>query len=134
MPQNRMGRREWSFFVHSLFGVFLLDIVMYARKVERADAGTETNINLYHELYYHHLGTNQSEDILCWKDLEHPERLSSAKITDDGQVALCFSLATRLLLVRTPFKAIEQALLMFSSVFEQILLASFDMCCMGQWV
>jgi hypothetical protein len=107
---------------------------MYARKVERADAGTETNINLYHELYYHHLGTNQSEDILCWKDLEHPEWLSSAKITDDGQVALCFSLATRLLLVRTPFKAIEQALLMFSSVFEQILLASFDMCCMRQWV
>lgn len=54
-------------------------------KVERADAGTETNINHYHELYYHHLGTNQSEDILCWKDLEHPEWLSSARITDDGQ-------------------------------------------------
>jgi hypothetical protein len=33
-----------------------------------------------------------------------------AKITDDGHVAICFSLATKVLLVHTPLKAIEQVL------------------------
>lgn len=49
-------------------------------------AGTETDINLFHELYYHVVGTDQFLDILCWKDSEHAKWLSSARITDDGQV------------------------------------------------
>ena len=50
------------------------------------DAGTETSANLYHELYYHFLGTDQSEDILCWKDPENPKYMFGASVTDDGKV------------------------------------------------
>ncbi|ESR48525.1 hypothetical protein CICLE_v10000298mg [Citrus x clementina] len=49
------------------------------------DAGTETDSNLYHEFYYHFLGTKQSEDILCWKDPEHPKYIFSGHVTEDGQ-------------------------------------------------
>ncbi|KAG0564329.1 hypothetical protein KC19_8G101600 [Ceratodon purpureus] len=54
------------------------------KNMEGTDVGTETDINLFHELYYHFVGTDQSEDILCWKDSEHAKWLSSARITDDG--------------------------------------------------
>lgn len=50
------------------------------------DAGTETETNLFHELYYHFLGTDQSEDVLCWRDSKHAQWFSRAEITDDGQV------------------------------------------------
>ncbi|KAG2313412.1 hypothetical protein Bca52824_024969 [Brassica carinata] len=52
---------------------------------EDIDAGTETNSNLYHELYYHFLGTDQSQDILCWRDHENPKYLFGAGVTDDGK-------------------------------------------------
>ncbi|KAF3796155.1 Prolyl endopeptidase [Nymphaea thermarum] len=54
------------------------------------DAGTETNINLNHELYYHFLGTDQSEDILCWKDPENPRYLFGSQITEDGKYLLLY--------------------------------------------
>lgn len=55
------------------------------------DAGTETNANLYHEVYYHFLGTDQSDDVLCWRDQDHPKYLFSASVTDDGKVIVpCF--------------------------------------------
>ncbi|KAJ6708660.1 PROLYL ENDOPEPTIDASE [Salix koriyanagi] len=57
---------------------------------EKLDAGTETNSNLYHELYYHFLGTNQCEDILCWKDLENPKYVFGAGVTDDGKYLLLY--------------------------------------------
>ncbi|KAG0587625.1 hypothetical protein KC19_2G178800 [Ceratodon purpureus] len=49
------------------------------------DAGTETDTNLFHELYYHFLGTDQSEDILCWRDSKNSQWFSRAEVTDDGQ-------------------------------------------------
>ncbi|XP_010539814.1 PREDICTED: prolyl endopeptidase-like isoform X2 [Tarenaya hassleriana] len=52
---------------------------------ENIDAGTETNANLYHELYYHFLGTDQSQDILCWRDHDNPKYLFGANVTDDGK-------------------------------------------------
>ncbi|XP_057428086.1 uncharacterized protein LOC130721326 [Lotus japonicus] len=52
---------------------------------ESVDAGTETNVNLHHELYYHFLGTDQSHDILCWRDPDHPKYLFEARVTDDGK-------------------------------------------------
>ncbi|XP_057435121.1 uncharacterized protein LOC130727869 isoform X2 [Lotus japonicus] len=55
---------------------------------EIVDAGTETNTNLYHELYYHFLGTDQSEDILCWRDPENPKFLFGGSVTDDGKYLL----------------------------------------------
>ena len=50
------------------------------------DAGTETNSTLNPELYYHFLGTDQSEDILCWRDPENPKYSFGASVTDDGKV------------------------------------------------
>ncbi|MED6160415.1 hypothetical protein PIB30_051389, partial [Stylosanthes scabra] len=52
---------------------------------EVVDAGTETNSNLYHELYYHFLGTDQSEDILCWRDPENPKYSFGGGVTEDGK-------------------------------------------------
>lgn len=57
---------------------------------EVADAGTETNSNLYHMLYYHFLGTDQSGDILCWKDHENPKYLFGGLVTDDGKYLLLY--------------------------------------------
>ncbi|XP_006661048.2 prolyl endopeptidase-like [Oryza brachyantha] len=54
------------------------------REVE-LDAGTETNINLNHEIYYHVVGSDQSEDILCWKDPEHPKYTFGVSVTEDGK-------------------------------------------------
>ncbi|KAK4276472.1 hypothetical protein QN277_014618 [Acacia crassicarpa] len=54
------------------------------------DAGTETNANLYHELYYHFLGTDQSEDILCWRDPENPKYMFGASVTEDGKYVLLY--------------------------------------------
>ncbi|KAJ6399682.1 hypothetical protein OIU77_020270 [Salix suchowensis] len=57
---------------------------------ENLDAGTETNSNLYHELYYHFLGTDQSEDILCWRDPENPKYMFGTDVTDDGKYLLLY--------------------------------------------
>ncbi|KAG8654520.1 prolyl endopeptidase [Manihot esculenta] len=57
---------------------------------ENLDAGTETSSNLYHELCYHFLGTDQSEDILCWRDPENPKYMFGASVTDDGKYLLLY--------------------------------------------
>ncbi|KAM1387799.1 hypothetical protein ACFX2I_016000 [Malus domestica] len=57
---------------------------------EDIDAGTETNTNLYHELYYHFVGTDQSEDILCWRDSENPKYTFGADVTVDGKYILLY--------------------------------------------
>ncbi|KAE9620954.1 hypothetical protein Lal_00019304 [Lupinus albus] len=57
---------------------------------EVVDAGTETNANLYHELYYHFLGTDQSDDILCWRDNDNPKYLFGTRVTEDGKYVLLF--------------------------------------------
>lgn len=69
----------------------------FRRDGENVDAGTETNVNLNQEVYYHFLGTNQSEDILCWRDPDNPKYSHGASVTDDGKVTsfvsvLCCSL------------------------------------------
>ncbi|KAI5069491.1 hypothetical protein GOP47_0015792 [Adiantum capillus-veneris] len=59
---------------------------------ESVDAGMETNINLNHQLYYHFMGTDQAEDILCWKDLGNPKWIFEATVTDDGKyLVLCIT-------------------------------------------
>lgn len=63
-------------------------LLILCREGTDVDAGTETNINLNHELYYHFLGTDQSEDILCWKDPEHPKYMFTASVTKDGKVMM----------------------------------------------
>lgn len=61
-------------------------VVLFCREGAGMDAGTETDSNLYHELYYHFLGTDQSEDILCWRDPENPKYRFYGHVTEDGKV------------------------------------------------
>ncbi|CAN4094531.1 unnamed protein product [Withania somnifera] len=58
---------------------------------ESLDAGTETHANLHHEVYYHHLGTDQSDDVLCWKDPENPKCTRAASVTEDGKYVLLYT-------------------------------------------
>ncbi|RAL52400.1 hypothetical protein DM860_007257 [Cuscuta australis] len=67
------------------FHKVLTIVPMLSKDVNNLDAGTETNANLHHELYYHFLGTDQCEDILCWKDLDNPKHSRSALVTEDGK-------------------------------------------------
>lgn len=68
---------------------------------EVTDAGTETHANLNQELYYHFLGTDQSQDILCWKDPENPKHSFSADVTEDGKViANCYNVNSVMALVK----------------------------------
>ncbi|GAQ82840.1 Prolyl oligopeptidase family protein [Klebsormidium nitens] len=54
-------------------------------KAEGLDAGTETASNLHQKLYYHRLGTDQAEDILCYEAPDEPKWMFGAEITDDGK-------------------------------------------------
>ncbi|RKP11067.1 prolyl endopeptidase-like protein [Thamnocephalis sphaerospora] len=53
--------------------------------VEKDKAGTETGSNLNAMLYYHRLGTPQSEDQLIVRDPDHPHYMFGAEVTDDGR-------------------------------------------------
>eukprot|EP00048_Salpingoeca_helianthica_P022591 m.19194 g.19194 ORF g.19194 m.19194 type:complete len:743 (+) comp7533_c1_seq1:1353-3581(+) len=61
-----------------------------ADEMEDKDMGTETTINLFHKLYYHRIGTPQSEDVLCFEMPENPKWMSGLEVTDDGQYFLLF--------------------------------------------
>lgn len=50
----------------------------------RPEAGKEfSNANEYHNIYFHKLGTPQSEDTLVFTDKEHPLHFHSVGLTDD---------------------------------------------------
>lgn len=66
------------------------------RETQKKDVGTEVNVNYNHQLYYHLLGTKQSEDILCWNDLENPTHILEARLADDGKVGIRSLLLGRL--------------------------------------
>lgn len=52
---------------------------------DEGDLGTETDSNLGQQLWYHVVGTPQSEDILVLEIPDQPEWQTSAEITDDGR-------------------------------------------------
>ncbi|CAN4094051.1 unnamed protein product [Withania somnifera] len=60
------------------------------KNAENLDAGRETNANLHQQVYYHSLGTDQSDDILCWKDSENPMHRHMASVTEDGKYVLLY--------------------------------------------
>ncbi|MEQ2286868.1 hypothetical protein AMECASPLE_006821, partial [Ameca splendens] len=45
---------------------------------------TETSTNLHQKLYYHILGTPQSDDVLCAEFPDHPKWMCGAEVSDDG--------------------------------------------------
>jgi prolyl oligopeptidase len=53
-------------------------------QLERND-GTVTEKNQFHSLYYHVLGTPQSEDVRCVHFPANPEYMVHASVTDDGR-------------------------------------------------
>lgn len=63
---------------------------MIVRKAEGLDAGTETASNLHQKLYYHQLGTDQQEDVLCYEAPDEPKWMFGAEVTDDGKVGRQF--------------------------------------------
>ncbi|GAA5986969.1 hypothetical protein JCM10908_000972 [Rhodotorula pacifica] len=66
---------------------------LYQRFPERAEhgsetddkAGTETDADENAMLYYHKVGTPQSEDVLIYKDASNPKWMFSGSGTDDGR-------------------------------------------------
>jgi hypothetical protein len=61
-------------------------LCVIVRKAEGLDAGTETASNLHQKLYYHRLGTDQQEDVLCYEAPDEPKWMFGAEVTDDGKV------------------------------------------------
>ncbi|PAN39571.1 hypothetical protein PAHAL_7G252600 [Panicum hallii] len=58
------------------------------RDGEALDSGIKTDINLNHEVYYHFLGTDQSQDVLCWRDPDHPKYIYIPEVTEDGKYVI----------------------------------------------
>ncbi|XP_020592848.1 prolyl endopeptidase-like [Phalaenopsis equestris] len=61
-----------------------------SKERDNVDSEMETSINLNHQLYYHFLGTDQSEDLLCWEDSENPEYRFRATVTEDGKYIILY--------------------------------------------
>lgn len=64
------------------------DGFFYSRYPEPT-AGTElSGKNEYHSVYYHKLGTPQSEDELIFSDMDHPRRFHSFSVTEDSKYGI----------------------------------------------
>ncbi|WP_066832672.1 prolyl oligopeptidase family serine peptidase [Rufibacter ruber] len=59
------------------------DGFFYSRYDEPTKGSKLANKNEYHKVYYHKIGTPQSQDQLIWEDREHPLRLLFASTTQD---------------------------------------------------
>jgi len=55
---------------------------------ESKQDGTETNTNLHQKLYYHRLGTKQSEDVLVAEFPDHPKWMCGAELSNDGRYVM----------------------------------------------
>lgn len=52
-------------------------------------SGTETSTNLHQKLYYHVLGTPQSQDVLCAEFTDQPKWMSGAEVTHTHTHTFC---------------------------------------------
>lgn len=59
--------------------------VYYGRYPEPNENTKLTNQNQHHSIYYHKIGTPQSEDILIYQEPEFPNRFLNLEVTEDGQ-------------------------------------------------
>lgn len=58
-------------------------------KVSSDKAGTETDSNMDAAIYYHRLGTPQSQDILLFDVKENPSHMPRMEVSDDGKYLIC---------------------------------------------
>ncbi|MCU0395349.1 MAG: S9 family peptidase, partial [Chitinophagaceae bacterium] len=63
----------------------------YSRYPAPAPGETLKGKNEYHQVWYHKVGTPQSEDVLVYEDKEHPLRTVSASVTEDGRFLIISS-------------------------------------------
>ena len=71
------------------------DGFLYSRFPERASGDAFQGLNYNHAIYYHRLGTPQSEDELVYATPEQPEANHTAEVTRDGRhVVITSSLGT----------------------------------------
>ncbi|KAJ3137430.1 hypothetical protein HK100_000643 [Physocladia obscura] len=56
-----------------------------APSVSQDKAGTETDSSENQMVYYHRIGTSQDDDILIYKDAEHPTQMFSVSVSDCGR-------------------------------------------------
>jgi len=59
----------------------------YARypPAQAADLGTEVQANKNHQIWYHTVGTAQSEDVLCFAMPDEPDSILGSHVSDDGR-------------------------------------------------
>ncbi len=57
----------------------------YGRYPEPKPGQSLTESNFYQKVYFHRVGTPQSEDVLVWEDTENKDWRASAAQTDDGR-------------------------------------------------
>lgn len=71
---------KWSgaSFTHDGKGFF------YSRYPAPEEGKSLEEANYFHQVFYHHIGTDQSDDVLVFEDREHKTRGFGASVTDDG--------------------------------------------------
>ncbi len=57
----------------------------YSRYDEPKDGNSLKTANTFQKLYFHRLGTKQSEDLAIYQDKDHPDWLIGGEVTDDGR-------------------------------------------------
>jgi len=60
------------------------DGFFYSRYPTPDEKNKLTTQNEFHKIYYHKIGTPQSEDLLIYEDKEHPLRIVNAMLSEDG--------------------------------------------------
>ncbi len=59
------------------------DGFFYSRYPEPAEGTELSNLNLYHAVYYHKMGTDQREDKLIYEDRQQPKMNHTGSVTED---------------------------------------------------
>lgn len=63
----------------------------YSRYPEPGEGGKLSETNIFHTVYYHRLGTDQSEDELIFRDDQHPHHNHYCTVSEDGAYLLLYA-------------------------------------------